>query len=120
MPGKNSLVTSPIHTLPISPGIAIGPAQIYKPLAKRASVDKIDTTHIEIEQERLHAALAAALDELQQLSEHVEQTVGSSEADIFAAQQLMLEDPDLLEEIQRLISEEHFPAASALQQASES
>src|SRR5690349_8492153 len=119
MPGKNSLATSPIRTLAISPGIAIGPAQIYKPLAEIASVDRIDSAHIEIEQERLQVALAAALIELRQLSEHVEQTVGRSEADIFVAQQLMLEDPDLLEEIQRLISEEHFSAPSAFQQVTE-
>lgn len=120
MSGKNSPTTSPMRTLAISPGIAIGPAQIYKTLATSASMNRIDRAHVEAEQEHLQAALAAALNELRQLGEHVEQTVGRSEADIFAAQQLMLEDPDLLEEIQRLISAEHFSAASALQQATES
>jgi len=119
MLSQNGLSTNPIRVLAISPGIAIGPVCLYRTVDKKAAVTKIEPDQVEIEQQRLQEALKKATDELRSLGEHVTQTVGSAEAAIFEAQQLILADPDLLTEVQALISHQHFSAASALQQVAE-
>ena len=113
-----------IQAMAISPGIAIGPVRLYGSTGytkgeELAASEKIGAEQVETELRHLQQALAAAIDELKALSEHVARTVGRDEADIFEAQQLMLEDPDLLEEIQALITQHYFSASSALQQATE-
>ena len=80
---------------------------------------KIASSEIEAEEQRLREALQVAINELQELTGRVAQTVGRSEADIFEAQQLMLEDPELLAEVHDLITSQHYSAASAIQQAGE-
>jgi len=80
---------------------------------------KISPGQVEVEQQRLQRALDAAIGELRELSEHVAQTVGRGEADIFEAQQLMLQDPELLTETTELITQQHFSAAAALHQVAE-
>jgi len=113
-------LASPISALAISPGIAIGPVRLYGVLSDtpgKERVAKIASSEVEAEEQRLREALQAAINELQELTGRVAQTVGRSEADIFEAQQLMLEDPDLLEEVHELITSQHYSAASALQQA---
>jgi len=113
---------SPISALAVSPGIAIGPVRLYGALSHtpgKEQVAKIASSEVEAEEQRLREALQAAINELQELTGRVAQTVGRSEADIFEAQQLMLEDPDLLAEVHDLITSQHYSAASALQQAGE-
>ncbi len=119
MLSQNGLSANPIRVLAISPGIAIGPVCLYRTVDKKAAVTKIEPDQVEIEQQRLQEALKKATDELRSLGEYVTQTVGSAEAAIFEAQQLILADPDLLTEVQALISHQHFSAASALQQVAE-
>ena len=117
-----SLRTSPLSALAISPGIAIGPVRLYRE-EQLESVDetmrKIDPEQVEAEQQRLQMALQEAIAELQALVERLTTSVGHTHAAIFEAQQLMLQDPEFLEELQVLISEQHFSATSALHQAAE-
>ncbi|TMC88931.1 MAG: phosphoenolpyruvate--protein phosphotransferase, partial [Chloroflexi bacterium] len=115
-------LASPISALAVSPGIAIGPVRLYGALSHtpgKALVAKIASSEVEAEEQRLREALQVAINELQELTGRVAQTVGRSEADIFEAQQLMLEDPELLAEVHDLITSQHYSAASALQQAGE-
>jgi phosphoenolpyruvate-protein phosphotransferase len=115
-------LASPISALAISSGIAIGPVRLYGTLSDtpgKVQVAKITSSEVEAEMQRLREALQAAINELQELTERVAQTVGRGEADIFEAQQLMLEDPDLLAEVHDLITSQHCSAASAIQQAAE-
>jgi len=115
-------LASPISALAVSPGIAIGPVRLYGALSHtlgKEQVAKTASSEVEAEEQRLREALQAAINELQELTGRVAQTVGRSEADIFEAQQLMLEDPDLLAEVHDLITSQHYSAASAIQQAGE-
>src|SRR5258708_7390757 len=116
------LLPAPIRALAISPGLALGPVclvgQSNPDLASR-EIRKISSDQVELEQQRLHTALAEAIAELEVLSQRVAKTVGRQEADIFAAQQLMLADPDFLEEIQELITQQHYSSPSALYNAAE-
>src|SRR6266700_173327 len=119
MLSENSSPISPLHVMAISPGIAIGPVLLYKTVSPAIEMTKISPRQVEVEQQRLQWALDAAIGELRELSEHVAQTVGRGEADIFEAQQLMLQDPDLLTETTELITQQHFSAAAALHQVAE-
>jgi len=105
--------------MPISPGIAIGPVRIHRTSISNLEITKIHPQQVEVERQRLREALDEAIDELGELSAHVAKTVGQQEADIFEAQQLMLQDPELLTEIEHLITSQHFTAAAALQEVAE-
>ncbi|HYK86034.1 MAG TPA: phosphoenolpyruvate--protein phosphotransferase [Ktedonobacteraceae bacterium] len=113
--------SQPLHVLAISPGIAIGPVRLFHPASNLPDAEDttISVDQVDAEWLRLQKALDAAIQELRELIEHVAHTVGRDEADIFEAQQLMLEDPDLLEEIEELLKQQHLSASSALKQASE-
>jgi len=119
MSNENHRQTSTMHVMAISAGIAIGPVRLFKPTGLAVETAKIGSDQVEAEQQRLHKALATAVNELEELSGHVARTVGRNEAGIFEAQQLMLQDPELLAETTELITQHHFSAATALQQAAE-
>lgn len=119
MLSENSSPMSPLHVMAISPGIAIGPVRLYKTVSPAVEMTKMSPGQVEVEQQRLQRALDAAIGELRELSEQVAQRVGRGEADIFEAQQLMLQDPELLTETTQLIAQQHFSAAAALHQVAE-
>lgn len=119
MLSENASPMSTLHVMAISPGIAIGPVRLYKTISPAVEMTKIRPDQVEVEQQRLQHALDAAIGELRELSEQVAQTVGRGEADIFEAQQLMLQDPELLTETTELITQQHFSAAAALHQVVE-
>jgi phosphoenolpyruvate-protein phosphotransferase (PTS system enzyme I) len=116
---QNPLQTSPIHVMAISHGVAIGPVRLVKIAGHAIEPSKIRSDQVETEQQRLHEALTASSNELQELITHVVQTVGRNEADIFEAQQLILQDPELLEEMTELIAQQQYAASTAMQQAAE-
>src|SRR6202030_2413783 len=94
-------------------------ARIFRS-ARPAVLDaKILPHQVEAEQQRLREAIAASLQELQELQAHVAKTVGRNEAGIFEAHQLILQDPDLLDEANEAIASHLFSAGAALQQAAE-
>ena len=116
---QSLLPANPARVMPISPGIAIGPARIYRAASPAVIATKIASHQVEAEQQRLSAAMAAALQELQELQARVAKTVGRNEAAIFEAQQLMLQDPDLIDEANETISSRLFSAGAALQDVAE-
>src|ERR1051326_1617139 len=113
------LPANPARVVPISPGIAIGPARIVRVAASAVVGAKILPQQVEAEQHRLQKAIAAAAQELQDLQAHVGKTVGQNEAAIFEAHQLIAQDPDLLEEAHEAIATQFFSAGAAFQQAAE-
>ncbi|TMD63120.1 MAG: HPr family phosphocarrier protein [Chloroflexi bacterium] len=105
-----------------SPGVAIGPALLYTSTGLTLSeVERriIDEEQITAEQERLRHALSTAASELQALTASLQQSIGQSEAAIFEAQSLMLQDPAMSETALKAIEEQRFDAASALALAGE-
>ena len=119
MPSEPPPSNIPLHVMPISPGIAIGPVRIHRTSISNLEITKIHPRQVEVERQRLREALDEAIGELGELSAHVAKTVGQQEADIFEAQQLMLQDPELLTESEHLITSQHFTAAAALQEVAE-
>jgi len=104
----------------VSGGVAVGPALVYRPPAQPSPNTSASTSSRPTrERERLHAALLAAASELRALAGQVSQTVGTSEAGIFEAQAMMLDDPTIEERASALIAERRLDATSALRIASE-
>jgi multiphosphoryl transfer protein len=93
-----------------SPGIAIGPAVLL-----RRSLPTIEATTIDDPD----AAWAHLQTVLTMVSEEMQQTIATmpkSEAEIFEAHLLILQDPELLDAVQAKITEERLNAGAAWQQ----
>src|SRR5579859_1157797 len=116
---SSPLPVNPARVVPISPGVAIGPAHIFRAAASAIQNTKILPQQVEAELQRLQEAIAAASQELQELQAQVAKTVGQNEAAIFEAHELIVQDPDLLEEAQEAIATGLFSASAAFQQAAE-
>jgi phosphoenolpyruvate-protein phosphotransferase len=98
--------------IPASPGVAVGPAFVYRP--SRHEVKRYTTQDDTAEWGRVQSALSSARADLIKLREKTAAQVGANEAKIFDAHLTWLDDPVLLEEIQGRIRDTHCNAESAL------
>ena len=100
-----------------SAGAAVAPAFLYVSTAiALETVERrpIAPDRVLAEQERLRAAIDAAVQELQTLAQDIQGKMGKAEAAIFEAQSLMLRDDELIDFAARAIAEQAIDAASAL------
>jgi phosphoenolpyruvate-protein phosphotransferase/dihydroxyacetone kinase phosphotransfer subunit len=94
-----------------SPGIAIGPAVLYRP--SLPPVDRYRVEDSEAEWARLEKAVNKAVKEIEEVLNQAVQQVGKSEAAIFEAHSLMLQDPELIESVRELLFAEEINAEAA-------
>ncbi len=112
----------PWHGIPVSAGIAVGPAFMYS--SGTISLNAIERRPISAEQvtseqQRLRKALRNAAQALRALARELQNKVGQADAAIFDAQALMLLDPALGEAALRVIESAHVDAEGALAEAGE-
>jgi phosphocarrier protein FPr len=111
------LNTAPLTTaltgIPASPGVAIGPAALYRPRPPEVVARAIDNAAGEWQ--RLQAAVDAARDEIDALHRRAVAQVGADEAAIFEAHLLFLQDPLLVEATRDQIYAEKINAEAAWQ-----
>ncbi len=103
--------------IPASKGIAIGPGLIYEP-----NLPPPSTTYVADAQQEYRRALDAcrqATADLDIIYQHAVESVGKDSAEIFMAQRMMLEDPDLLEAVEQKILSDHINADAAFFAAAE-
>jgi len=103
-----------INGIPVSPGIAIGPAALLYP--DQPIVEEWIVDDVVAEWQRIQIAIAAALAELQAIEQSAQQQ-GLADAAIFAAQWLMLQDPEFLADLRQKILIERCNAEAAWQRA---
>ncbi|MEH2295796.1 phosphoenolpyruvate--protein phosphotransferase [Nostoc sp.] len=96
-----------------SAGIAIAPIVHYQPT--HISVTQYHVDNIEVEWQRVQAAIHTARQEIQAVFSQASLQIGDAEAAIFDAQLLFLEDPVLLEAAKKRILEYHLNAEAAWQ-----
>ena len=99
----------------VSPGLAVGPAYVVTwgvPDVPQRVVSKGDVGR---EIERLGEAIADVKGHLDELKQHAAEHAGATEAKIFDAQILMLEDADFLGAVERLISDNQLSAERAFE-----
>ncbi|MCJ7441560.1 MAG: PEP-utilizing enzyme, partial [Thermoanaerobaculaceae bacterium] len=102
--------------LGVSPGIAIGKSIIVENRPLPVMRVPLSPGQIDPEVARLRKAAKGAAKHLLDLARDAAKTVGAEYASIFEAHRLMLEDPALLDEVERLIRGEAVNAEWALEQ----
>lgn len=100
-----------------SPGVALGPVYQYRP--KPPAVETRQIENPDVEWARLKTAVNSAKEQIRALHQSAEQQVGESEAAIFQAHMLFLQDPDLLGAARGGINREQINAEAAWQRAIE-
>ncbi|MFZ6020683.1 MAG: phosphoenolpyruvate--protein phosphotransferase [Chloroflexota bacterium] len=103
--------------LPASPGIAIGPALIYRTEKVAFTEERVDDPRIEWR--LLEQAIRKAHTQLTALEERARKVAGEEEAAIFEAHRLFLDDEELLEKLRGLVLEERLNAKAAVHHAFE-
>jgi phosphotransferase system enzyme I (PtsI) len=100
---------------PVSSGIAHGTAYVLACANRTAGARRtIDSAEVEAELGRFEAALGRAEKELLALKATVSEKIGSNEADIFAAQALLLADPAFKRQVSALVRDKQVNVEAAL------
>ena len=112
------LITDPLTTnylkgIPASPGVAVGPAALYRPRLPDVIAHHVNAPAAEWQ--RLQEAVATARVEIEALHRRAMNQVGPGEAAIFEAHLLILEDPTTLEATRDRIFDESINAEGAWQ-----
>ena len=100
--------------IPVSPGVAIGPALVLDTEGFRIPRRFIQQNFVESELGRLHQALAAAAQEIRKNQEAVSDKLGRQYGAIFGAHALLIEDPALVRELETLLREHNLAAEYAV------
>ncbi|HYB24408.1 MAG TPA: phosphoenolpyruvate-utilizing N-terminal domain-containing protein, partial [Solirubrobacteraceae bacterium] len=102
--------------LGVSPGIAVGRPVVVE--NRPLPVMRVPLSHGQLDAEvaRLRKAAKQAAERLAELGREATSKVGAEYASIFEAHRLMLEDPALLDDVERVIREESVNAEWALEE----
>ncbi|MEZ4518126.1 MAG: phosphoenolpyruvate--protein phosphotransferase [Chloroflexota bacterium] len=103
-----------INGIPASPGVAIGPAALYRPSVPEATAYEADDPAVEWS--RLQEAINEAAQEIVALQKASAKQVGQAKADIFEAHALIIRDPALSDAVRQRLMNSHENAEWAWQQ----
>jgi phosphotransferase system enzyme I (PtsI) len=98
--------------VPVSPGIARGEVWLHHPDDDIPPRLEVGAEGVEEEISRLEAALLQTRHQIQELHQHIAQSIGSEDASVFDAHLLVVEDRMLIDEVLRTIRKEHLNAES--------
>jgi phosphotransferase system enzyme I (PtsI) len=94
----------------VSPGVAIGPAIVLDTESFRIPRRFVESDGVVNELDRLHAALDASATELTENQEAITQKLGPQYGAVFGAHALLVRDPTLFHEFEKLIKGQGFAA----------
>ncbi|MCS6852064.1 MAG: phosphoenolpyruvate--protein phosphotransferase [Gemmataceae bacterium] len=100
--------------IPVSPGVAIGPAMVLDTEGVRIPQRCIDPHDVEREVQRLRAALREAALQASDNQRIISEKLGVQYGRIFGAHATLIEDPVLVREIEALIRDNHYAAEYAV------
>jgi phosphotransferase system enzyme I (PtsI) len=100
--------------IPVSPGVAIGPALVLDTEWFRIPQRSIAPEAVPEELRRLREALAAAATAARERQQTISDKLGKHYGAVFGAHALLVEDPTLTREVEALIRDQHFAAEYAL------
>jgi phosphotransferase system enzyme I (PtsI) len=99
----------------VSPGLAKGKAFIYIDVLKRDStLYKIDAAQVDEEKTRIDKAIDDVRQSLTIDAKQIESQLGKEAADIFLAQEAMLLDPSVVEELKKTLEAERINAEQVI------
>ena len=90
-----------------APGVALAPAAVIRPPAVSEAGEAGTPDE---ERARLDDALERAAEQLEELAEHVNQELGTDEAEIFEAHAAFAQDPELADRARKAVAEGHSAA----------
>src|SRR5581483_9976591 len=100
--------------VPVSPGVAIGPALVLDTDWFRIPQRTVAPAAVPEELRRLREALAAAAAAAREQQQTITDRLGKQYGAIFGAHALPIEDPTLIREVEALIHEQRFAAEYAV------
>ena len=101
----------------VSPGIVIGKVLLKE--ENQIIIEKKDIINYEEEIKRFKTAMENSKNEIQDIYNNVLKNIGENEASIFEAHLMILEDPEMLEQIEKKIEDNKVNAEWALKEISE-
>ncbi|MCB2313605.1 phosphoenolpyruvate--protein phosphotransferase [Clostridium tagluense] len=101
----------------VSPGIVIGKVLLKE--EKKIIIEKKDIINYEDEVKRYKVAMENSKSEIQDIYNNVLKSMGEKEATIFEAHLMILEDPEMLQQIEKKIQDDKVNAEWALKEISE-
>jgi phosphoenolpyruvate-protein phosphotransferase len=99
----------------VSPGLAIGPVHAAHSARQGVPVWSVPAGELERELERLRAAVASAIDELQRRQRLVALEASAKDAEIFAVHRTILQDPAALRQVELTIKNQRVNAEAGVQ-----
>ena len=105
-----------LHGIPVSPGIAIGPATVIDPLGQRLPLRNIAAEAVSAELDRLDRGLELALSDAQGAESEARLKLGPQYADILAAHAQMISDPTLRRDARLRIERDRISAEHAVRE----
>ncbi len=106
-----------IKGIAASDGIAIAP--VYLLTEPDLSFEKVAVNDVDHEVNRLEQAIVQATSEITTIRDIAKQTLGQEEAQVFEAHLLVVQDPELMDQVKTLIKDEKMNAEAALKQVSD-
>lgn len=107
-----------LRGIPVSGGVCRGKVVVLGGEQEPLSHREIDSGEVAAEISRLETALVQTRNQIVEIQRRVSEAMGAKDAGIFEAHLLVLEDPTLIDEVIRAISENHLGAEYAFQQVS--
>ncbi len=102
-----------IQGIGVSPGIAIGPSHVEARGVSAPDLYEIPTEEIAYEQGRFEKALVKTKEQISEVHKHMEKLSGTSEAQIFEAHLMIIEDSSITKKVFVEIEERHQNAEYA-------
>ncbi len=99
-PHDESHAARRVTGIPVSPGIAIGPAFIFGDILDEVETLAIEPSQVDAEIDRFVDAIGIVENELTRDAERVSRELGQDKADVFLVHSMILEDKMILESIQ--------------------
>ncbi len=99
----------------VSPGIVRGTAYVYRPDEELPPRRAIAESEVDAEIQRLHEALTVTRRQIIELHDKVRASLGASDAEIFEAHLMVVEDGVLIEEVQKTLRRDLCNAEHAFQ-----
>src|ERR1043166_65894 len=109
-----------LRGIPVSPGVCRGKLLVLgKPDTQAVIRQRVSDAEVPEELKRLEQGLVDTRHQILEVQRQVTQGLGAEDATIFDAHLLILEDPTLIEEVTRRITQDKVTAAFAFQQVAE-
>jgi len=103
-----------LRGLAVSPGIGLGEAILSERVVFTSRRETISDQQVADELKRLRRAFERTKEELQKLKGYIEKQMGKDQAFIFDAHLMILEDPMLIPNLEKVIREEKVKAEWAI------